>query len=96
MKKIYKIEEVPNEEKIYLTKSILGWKVVYPLKNEDGSYNWFNVIFGSWENIIYVAFILFLIYMFYLAYHEVSYQLTDCMKELNQTHINYLLGGITN
>ncbi len=95
MKKIYKIEEVPNEEQIYLTKGILGWKLVYPLKNEDGSYNWINVIFGGWENLIILCIILFALMLFYLSYQEVASQLTDCLKVVSQFKITNL-GGILN
>ena len=37
--------QLPADEKVYLKKDFLGWRVVHPIKNEDGSYNWFNVCF---------------------------------------------------
>lgn len=83
MKKIYKIEEIPEQEQIYLSKNFLGWKVVHPIKNEDGSYNWFNLLIGGWENLIIVLFVILLLVVFYLTYKEVSSQLVYCINQLN-------------
>lgn len=91
MKKIYKIGEIPKEEQIYLSKDFFGWKVVHPIKNEDGSYNWFNILIGSWWNLIGVLFILFLLAMFFLAYREASIQLTECLaRESSETVLNFI------
>ncbi len=79
MNKIYKIDEVPEEENIYLAKDKLGWRVVHPIKNEDGKINWFNFLFGSWSNLIILLFWLILIATFFLAYNEVAKQLTSCL-----------------
>jgi len=42
-----------GDESIYLGKDFLGWKVIHPIKNEDGSINWKNLISGgSWIKLI--------------------------------------------
>lgn len=58
-----------NVEKIrddlYVRKGKLGYMVVYPPKNEDGTVNWRNIIVGdaySLINWIIFAMVIFLIY----------------------------------
>ena len=51
---------VINDEKVYLRKDWLGWHVVYPIRNEDGSWNWFNFLFGGKANLITLIIILVL------------------------------------
>jgi hypothetical protein len=49
-----------NNETIYLKKNFLGWHTIYPIRNEDNSINWKNLIAGgSWINLI--AIIIFVI-----------------------------------
>lgn len=52
-----------NDEKVYLKKSMLGWNVVYPIKNIDGSINWKNIIAGGnwWKLLIPLLFVIFAI-----------------------------------
>jgi len=62
MKGIFKAEDLPEKEEIYLKESFDGWRVVYPNKNEDGSINWKNFITGgSWWKTIYVLVIIIMI-----------------------------------
>lgn len=79
MKKIYKIDEIPERDKIFLSKDILGWRVVYPYRNEDGSINWFNFIIGGWSNLLQLLFWVLLVLMFFFAYKEIAAQLTSCL-----------------
>lgn len=82
MKKIHKVEV--EGESIYLHKSKY-WKVIYPVKNEDGSFNWPNLWKGTKANLGFVTFILFLMGCFFLAYYEQSHNLTiliDRVKEV--------------
>jgi hypothetical protein len=58
--KIIEASELPENEKVYLKKDWLGWRVVAPVKNEDGSWNWFNIVFGGKKNL-FVLIILFLL-----------------------------------
>lgn len=49
IKKVY-----VDSDSFYVRKSILGYRVVYPIKREDGSMNWFNLFTGGWANLIFV------------------------------------------
>ena len=92
MKKIYRVDELPEKENIYLAKDMLGWRVVHPIKNEDGSWNWFNLLLGSWNNLIGLLFILFLLLMFYLAWNEMTVQVEECLARnltVIQNVVNY-------
>lgn len=46
-KKIYRIEEMPEKEEVLLKRDFEGWRVVYPFKNSDGSWNWKNILTGG-------------------------------------------------
>lgn len=59
-KKIIETSELPLGEKVYLKKDFLGWRVVYPIKNEDGTWNWFNIIFGSKSNLLFLIIVFLL------------------------------------
>ena len=49
-------------ENVYLRKARSGWRVVKPIKNEDGSINWFNLLAGgSWWNLLFVGVLVLLI-----------------------------------
>ena len=50
-------------EKVHLKKDFLGWHVTHPIKNEDGTTNWKNLIAGgSWVKLIIIAvFVLILV-----------------------------------
>ncbi len=58
-KKIVKAEDLPQAAKVYLVKQGKNYRVVHPIKNEDGSWNWFNLFTGgSWFNVIVVGAIV--------------------------------------
>lgn len=53
------MEDKKIDEGIYLRKGSLGYRLIYPIKNDDGSINWFNLFCGgSWGNLIKTIFIL--------------------------------------
>jgi len=77
--------DLPNNEKVYLNKDILGWHVVHPIKNEDGTINWKNLIAGgSWAKLILI--ILFVLIMIG-AIFEVHNLVTIANECLNQNII---------
>ena len=49
-----------NGEIVYLAKSdnIYGWRVVHPIKNEDGKINWMNFLFGGKGGLVNLALIM--------------------------------------
>lgn len=66
---------------VQLKKSGDRYRVIYPLKNEDGSINWFNVLTGgSWWNLIWVgAFVLIFVGILY-EYSKNLNALLDCFR----------------
>lgn len=71
MTKIIEATTLPKEERVYLRKSFGEWRVVHPLKNEDGTLNFKNLFFGGWGNLFSVLFIVILTLGFvYIYYHD--------------------------
>jgi len=77
--KVIEASEIPNEEKVYLKKDILGWRVVHPIKNEDGTTNWFNLIFGSKSNMVFLIMLLIVGVALYFGVNE----LLSAYKDVN-------------
>ena len=61
---------LPEGEKVYLKKDFLGWRVVNPIRNEDGSMNWFNLIFGSKSNLLFLVILLIFGVALYFGINE--------------------------
>ena len=70
MGKIIRAEDLPEGENVYLRKDFLGWRVVEPLKNENGKINWFNTLVGGKKGIAFLIVILILSGAFYLGVSE--------------------------
>ena len=62
--------ELPEGEKVYLKKDILGWRVISPWKNEDNKINWFNFIFGGKRNLVTLIFLLILAALVFVGVNE--------------------------
>jgi len=93
---IIKAENLPIGEKIYLKKSsFFGWKVVNPIKNEDGSMNWFNFfVGGNWWNLILVAITVLIILGVLYEYSSNIQHFLDCFSSPQQLEIcKNLYGG---
>jgi len=53
--------EIDNK-KVFISQRGDNFKVVKPLKNEDGSWNWFNICTGgSWMNILIVGVVVIVV-----------------------------------
>ena len=76
MVKIIETQDLPFGDKVYLKKDIFGYRVVYPNKNPDGSWNIINLLFGGWNNllllIIFIAAILLVLYGGYSNVQQVE------------------------
>ena len=60
---------IVNEEKIHLKKDRFGWRVIHPVKNDDGSWNWKNfLVGGSYWNLLKVGAIVGIILFMCWAY----------------------------
>jgi hypothetical protein len=76
-------------DKIYLKKGMFGWKVVYPIQNEDLSINWKNLISGGhWINLIIIGLIVLIILG---CIYEYSEAVDLANKYLNQIFVNKTL-----
>ena len=67
-------------EKIHLRKSTLfkmGWNVVHPVKNDDGSINWFNALCGNYKGLVNLIVIALIVSAAFLGFHEVTVQCKD-------------------
>lgn len=59
MEKKFRIVDIDGERvSLAKTDSIWGWRVVHPIKNEDGTTNWMNLLFGGKGNLITLIFIM--------------------------------------
>ena len=70
MGEIIEAAQLPEAEKVYLKKDFLGWRVVHPIKNEDGSLNWFNLIFGSPSNLVFLIILALVCIGLYFGINE--------------------------
>lgn len=78
-----------DKETIYLKKSpFFKWGVVYPLKNEDGSINWFNLLTGgTWARLISVVIIVFLILLVVYQYSSDLNTLIGCFGNMTNLQV---------
>ena len=86
---------VIGQEVIHLNKGMFGWNVVHPWKNEDGSYNWFNLITGgSWTNLFMWIFIAVIIVGVVYEYTSNINTLVSCFDNLiNLENCKEAFGG---
>jgi len=71
MKHIIEASEIPNEEKVYLRKDFMGWRVVNPIRDpETNKMNYFNLFFGGKKNLFMLIFILVLFLIFFAGVKE--------------------------
>ena len=72
-KGIIKAEDLPEGDKVYLKKDIFGWRVVSPIRNEDGKLNLYNLITGGSRNLVFLIIILIIILSFIWTYsHDIN------------------------
>lgn len=88
MNKILKAEELPSEEKVYLKKGFKGWQVVHPIRNEDKSINWKNLLTGgSWWNVIITLIIVLIIVGVLYEYSTTVNMFLDCFRVAGQLEV---------
>lgn len=77
-----------KDELIYLKKGYLGWKVVKPWKNLDGTFNWYNILMGgSWIGFLFWVFLILMIIGAIFEYANNLRIATECLKALNDSVI---------
>ena len=86
MEGIIKAEDLPEKENVYLRKGqMFGWRVVHPIKNEDGSINWFNLFTGgSWWNWIIISIVVLMMLGIFYEYNLNIQYFMDCFKSPQQ------------
>lgn len=56
-------------EVVNIKRGFDGWRVYYPIKNDDGSINWFNLITGgNIFNLVWVVIVVLVICLFFYEY----------------------------
>lgn len=79
-----------DKEKIFLKRSFDGWRVIYPYKNLDGSYNWFNILTGgSYFKLLIIIIIILIICFFLFEYWRNLNYCTGLLQQLNTKTIDY-------
>lgn len=89
--RIIEASELPEGEKIYLKRDLFGYRIVYPIKNEDGKINMVNLLFGGWRNLFFLVLFLLLITGFIYTYQHDTQEMqkvveNPCKYCQNTTH----------
>lgn len=79
-----------KKEVFAMRRSFDGWRVVYPMKNQDGTYNWKNIVLGgSWGNMFKWLGILLLILLFFYVYDHDTKVCRETMKDFGANCLLY-------
>ena len=59
-----------NGKPIYLKRNTLfkDMRIVHPIKNDDGTWNWFHIVIGSWSGFFRTIMMLLLMVLIMFAY----------------------------
>ena len=86
----FKIIEVDGD-KIYLKKSGESYRIIHPVYNSDGSYNYKNLFAGgSWWNLVFIIFCVAIAIGFFFEYHS---NLELCSKVMAQKNLENSLSN---
>lgn len=55
---------------LYIKKGFDGYRIVRPIKREDGSINWKHLIIGDWESFIKLVIILTIVIFLIMSYRH--------------------------
>lgn len=70
MGKIIEASGIPEDTKVYLKKDWTGWRVVEPIKDENGKFLWKRILLGTKKERAFLGFIFLIALLIYLAYGE--------------------------
>jgi hypothetical protein len=92
-------------EGLYVKKSFDGYRVVYPIKTEDGKVNWFNLFTGGnyWKLIKTIIILLLILGISYSYYRDTKvcmelienpcphfFEISEfCLQNPNQIDFNF-------
>jgi len=89
MKGIFKAEDVPENEEVYLKKDLLGWRVVHPIKKDLDkplslqNVSWFNFLTGGWNNLL-ILFIMVITIVSVFWFLDMQYsEVVDYVEKLS-------------
>ena len=88
-KNFIEVEQLPLGERVYLKKDSLGYRIVHPVKDEDGKLNWINLLFGGKRNLIYLILVLLLFGLFSYGVYELTYSMRDVVENPCEYCANY-------
>lgn len=60
-----------NGEKIHLKKDYFGYRIIHPYRNEDGTINWLNLLFGGKKNLVSLILYMLIVFLFYMGINEI-------------------------
>ena len=64
-------KDLPEDEKIYLKKDFLGWRVVEPIRDpETNKINWFNLLVGGKKGLLMLLALIIIAGLFYFGVGE--------------------------
>ncbi len=76
-------EVLINGEKHYVRKDLFGWHFIHPIKNEDGSINWKNLLAGgSWFKLGLIILWVILMIGAINEYSSIAKLANTCLQEL--------------
>lgn len=87
--KVIEVEQLPFEEKLYLKKDGFGYRIVHPIRDENGKLNWINLLFGGKRNLFFLMLLLLLFLMFAYGVYELTYSMKDVVEDPCKYCINF-------
>jgi len=88
--KIHKIN-IDNKD-VYVSQRDNSFKVVKPIKNDDGTINWFNLLTGgSWWNLIIVGIIVMIVLGLLQEYSSNVRMLQEAACPISRAGYNILI-----
>lgn len=70
MGKIIESQDLPEGTKVYLKKDWTGWRVVEPIKDQNGKFLWKRIFLGTTKERVFLGFIALIVLLGYLAVDE--------------------------
>jgi hypothetical protein len=103
-KRIFESGELPEYTKLYLRRDFLGWRVVHPVRNENGTMNWMNFMFGGKRNLVVLIILALIFGILYVGVSELINNYKDiaanpcrfCVDCHIKDTINYLEVNLSN
>ena len=74
MGNIIKVSNIPENDRVYLKKDFLGYRIIHPIKNEDGSWNWLNLLVGGESNLVFLILLVLVGVTIYFGINEIISQ----------------------